>query len=72
MRLQNYSSVTKCRVLRHGNRSEESFVQVIAVFCLKDLGAVLQKISLAVCVCMKFGTVLVGKCSYTALKKYCF
>ena len=48
MRLQNDSSVIKCRVLRHGNRSKESFVQVIAV--LKDLGAILQKIPLAVCV----------------------
>ena len=50
MRRQNDSSVTKCRVLRHGNRSKESFAQVIAVFCLKDLGMVLQKIPLAVCV----------------------
>ena len=50
LRLQNDSSVTKCRVLRHGNRSKESFVQVIAVFCLKDLGAELQEIPLAVCV----------------------
>ena len=48
MRLQNDSSVTKCRVLRHGNRYKEIFVQVIAVFCLKDLGAVLKKISVAV------------------------
>jgi hypothetical protein len=66
------SSVTKCRVLRHGNRSKESFVQVIALFCLKDLGAVLQKIPLTVCVCMRFGTVQVLECSYTALTKYCF
>jgi hypothetical protein len=60
--LQNESSVNKCRVVRHGNRSKESFVQVIAVFCLKDLRAVLQKIPLAlslslslcarVCVCV--------------------
>jgi hypothetical protein len=42
------SSVTKCRVLRHGNRAKESFIQVIAVFCLKDLGAVLQNIPVAV------------------------
>ena len=70
MGLQNDSSVIKCRVLRHGNRSKESFVQVIAVFCLKDRGAVLQKIPLAMCVCMKFGTVLVHKRSYRALMKF--
>jgi hypothetical protein len=50
LRLQNDSSVTKCRVLRHGNRSKESFIQVIVVFCIKDHGVVLQKIPLTVCV----------------------
>jgi hypothetical protein len=76
LRLQNDSSVTKCRVVRHGNRSKESFVEVIAV--IKDLGAEVQKIPVAVCVCMcvcvcmRYGTVQVLECSYTALIKYCF
>ena len=39
-------------ILRNGNRSKESFVWVIVVFCLKDLGAVLQKITLTLCVCV--------------------
>jgi len=52
LRLQIDSSVTKCMILRRGNRPKENFVQLIAVFCLKDLGAVLQKIPLAVCVCV--------------------